>query len=161
MTISLYRLVNLSVVMAVALLSGVTSAFGQLAATATISSVPNGGNFDYTILLTDTGTTDIATFWFAWTPPGQPIEYDFLPSLPLSTSQPTGWTGLISPGFPGNSIEYYNVSGSAISHGQTGTFHFTSSDSPAQLHGVVFGVFPVTESFVLLRGSCFTRHSSF
>jgi hypothetical protein len=141
--------VRMSVVVIGMLHWGLAPAFGQLAATATISSAPNGGNFDYTIVLTDTGSTNIGTFWFAWTPPGQPIEYDFLPSLPLSASQPANWTGLISPGFPGYSIEYYaNNAGSEILPGLTGTFHFTSSDSPADLQGLAFGIFPITESFI-------------
>jgi PEP-CTERM motif len=142
------RPATISAVVAGVLLGAVTSASGDLLATATISSAPNGGDFDYTISLTDTGTTNIGTFWFAWTPPGQPIEYDFLPSAPLATSQPAGWTGLISPGFPGTSIEYYNVSGNDISPGQTATFQFTSADTPAQLQGLAFGLFPITESFI-------------
>lgn len=125
----------------------IAPAFGQLAGTATISSAPNGGNFDYTLSLTNTGTTNIGTFWFSWTPPGQPFEYDFLPSQPLSTSQPAGW--LVGPfaGFPGYSIQYYNSTGSLISPGQTATFQFTSPDSPATLQGTSFG-FPITTSFI-------------
>ena len=121
--------------------------FAQLSATATISAVPDGVNFDYTISLTNTGSSNIGTFWFAWTPPGMPIEYDFLPSSPVSTSEPTGWAGPASFGFPGYSIEYYNVSGSLIGPGQTGTFGFTSPDSPTTLQGTTFG-FPRTTSFI-------------
>ena len=69
------------------LLVGIQPALAQLSATATISSVPNGGNFDYTIALKNTGGSDIGTFWFAWTPPGMPIEYDFLPSAPSATAR--------------------------------------------------------------------------
>ena len=126
---------------------GGAACYGQLGATATISSVPDGPNFDYTVSLTNIGTVNIGTFWFAWTPPGQPIEYDFLPSSPLSSGGPTGWTGFISAGFPGYSIEYYNISGSAIGPGGTGTFTFTSHDTPAQLQGSMFG-FPNTTSFI-------------
>jgi hypothetical protein len=125
----------------------IAPAFGQLEATATISAVSNGPNFDYTISLTNIGTTDIGTFWFAWTPPGMPTEYDFLPSEPFSISQPAGWLGPASPGFPGYSIEYYNYSGSAIAPSETATFHFTSPDSPATLQGSTFG-FPNTTSFI-------------
>ena len=92
----------------------IAPAFGQLAGTATIFATPNGPNFNYTISLTNTGTMNIGTFWFAWTPPGMPTEYDFLPSAPFSISQPTGWLGPASPGFPGYSIEYYNSTGSLI-----------------------------------------------
>jgi hypothetical protein len=130
------------------LLSGVPC-YGQLAASATISAVPDGANFNYTLLLTNTGTFDIGTFWFAWTPAGQPfpIEYDFLPTSPLSADGPTGWTGFISKGFPGYSIQYYNVSGTALVAGQTDTFHFTSADSPQQLQNSTFGLANIT-SFI-------------
>jgi hypothetical protein len=125
----------------------IAPAFGELAATATISAVANGPNFDYTISLTNTGSTNIGTFWFAWTPPGMPFEYDFLPSAPFSISQPTGWLGPASPGFPGYSIEYYNSTGSLLAPGQTDTFRFSSPDSPATLQGSTFG-FPDTTSFI-------------
>ena len=125
----------------------IAPAFGQLAATATISAIPDGPNFDYTISLTNTGTMDIGTFWFAWTPPGMPTEYDFLPSAPSSISQPTGWLGPASAGFPGFSIEYYNHGGSLIAPKETATFQFTSPDSPVTLQGSSFG-FPRTTSFI-------------
>lgn len=130
-----------------ALCLAISPAFGQLAGTATIFGTPDGPNYDYTISLKDTGTTDIGTFWFAWVPPGQPIEYDFLPSQPLSTTQPAGW--IVGPfaGFPGYSIEYYNSTGSLITPGQTATFTFNSPDSPTTLQGTTFG-FPDTISFI-------------
>ncbi len=119
------------------------SASAQIALSSTV-----GANNNYTITLNNTGTTNIGTFWFAWTPPGDPVEYDFLPTAPSAANQPTGWAGLISAGFPGTSIEYYNISGSAITPGQSGTFQFTTTDSKATLQGTAFGVFPITESFV-------------
>ncbi|MEY2394427.1 MAG: hypothetical protein QOF94_772 [Acidobacteriaceae bacterium] len=125
----------------------VAPAFGQLNATATIAAIPDGADFDYTISLTNTGSSNIGTFWFAWTPPGMPVEYDFLPSAPFSISQPTGWLGPASFGFPGYSIEYYNSTGSLIGPGETATFQFTSPDSPAILQGSTFG-FPNTTSFI-------------
>jgi len=133
-----------------ALLCIVTApAFGQLSATATISAVADGANFDYTISLTNTGSSNIGTFWFAWTPPGMPTEYDFLPSAPFAISQPTGWLGPASFGFPGYSIEYNynNNTGNAITPGNTATFSFTSPDSPTTLQGTTFG-FPRTTSFI-------------
>ena len=149
MNSSSHRAVKISAIATGVLLWGLAPAFAALTGTATISSVPNGGNFDYTIILTNTGTTNIGTFWFAWTPPGQPIEYDFLPSMPLSASQPANWTGVILSGFPGYSIEYFaNNAGSAIFPGLTGTFHFTSSDSPEDLQVLVLGAFPATRSFI-------------
>jgi hypothetical protein len=126
----------------------IAPAFGQLAGTATISASPNGPNFNYTISLTNIGNVNIGTFWFGWTPPGMPIEYDLLPSVPFAISQPTGWLGPVSSnGFPGYSIEYYNSTGSLIAPGQTATFQFTSPDSPTTLQGSTFG-FPNTTSFI-------------
>ncbi len=142
-----YRMRHMWVALLAPVFLGIAPAFGALAATATIYGTPNGPNYDYTISVTDTGTTNIGTFWFAWTPPGQPIEYDFLPSLPTGMTQPAGWVGPASLGFPGYSIEYYNVSGSPITPGNTATFQFTSSDTPLQLQATTFG-FPNTTSFI-------------
>jgi hypothetical protein len=118
-----------------------------LSATATISGIPDGANYDYTVKVTDTGSSNIGTFWFAWTPPEQ-FEYDFLPNDPSTAAGPSGWIANVSDGFPGTSIEYYNSNGTALSTGQTGTFTFTTTDSPTTLQGTVFNVFPITESFI-------------
>ena len=121
---------------------------GGLSASATISATPDGPNFDYTVSLHNTSSdTAIGTFWFAWTPPGQPVEYDFLPSSPSAASAPSGWVAPISSGSPGTSIEYYNLSGSAIAPGSTGAFQFTTSDTPLQLQGTSLG-FPILTSFI-------------
>ena len=131
------------------LLAAAAPASAALSGTATISSVPSGPNFTYTIQLTNpsNSATNINTFWFAWTPPGNPIEYDLLPSTPSSPVQPNGWVGFISAGFPGTSIEFSNKTGSAIAPGSSGTFTFTTHDSPATLQGTSLG-FPITESFI-------------
>jgi len=128
---------------------GATPAFAGLSATATISSVPDGADFDYTIQLHNTSAdTPIGTFWFSWTPPDEPIEYDFLPSVPSSATGPDSWFSLISPGFPGTSIESYNYLGNNIAPGDTGTFQFTSSDSPLALQGTSILGFPILTSFI-------------
>jgi hypothetical protein len=77
--------------------------------------------------------------WFAWT--NVPVNYDFLPTLPSGVVVPSGWfTSIQHNGIPGDgySLEMYNLGGSAIGPGQTGTFQFTSSDTPAQLAGDAF-----------------------
>jgi hypothetical protein len=127
---------------------GIAPAFGALSATATISSVPDGANFDYTVQLLNTGSTPIGTFWFGWTPPGDPTDYDLLPSLPTPTGAPAGWLDPVVHTAPGYSIENYNETGSALSTGQTDTFTFTSPDSPTTLQGKQFGFIPDTESFL-------------
>jgi hypothetical protein len=115
------------------------AAYGALSASATISTGQTSAPFDYTITLTNNGTTSIGTFWFAWT--SVPINYDFLPTSPSSVTAPAGWTTLIThSGFPGDGygLEMYNLSGSAIGAGQTGLFHFTTNDTPAQIGGNAF-----------------------
>jgi hypothetical protein len=131
-------------------LSATSTSLAGLSATATIST-NSGEPHGYTINLTNTGDTDIGTFWFAWTPPGQPIEYDFLPSPANPTTFPSGWLGYDVPGFPGYSLEFYNYTGSNIAPGETGLFEFTTNDSPSTLAGTSLG-FPITTS-VIYAGS--------
>jgi len=131
-------------------LSATSTSLAGLSATATISA-NSGEPHGYTINLTNTGDTDIGTFWFAWTPPGQPIEYDFLPSPANPTTFPSGWLGYDVPGFPGYSLEFYNYTGSNIAPGETGLFEFTTNDSPSTLAGTSLG-FPITTS-VIYAGS--------
>jgi hypothetical protein len=123
-----------------------------LSASAIVSTSQTAAPFDYTITLTNNGTTTIGTFWFAWT--ATPANYDFLPTSPTNVTVPAGWTSLITHnGFPGDGygLEMYNVSGSPIGPGQLGLFQFTSPNTPAQLAGNAF--FPpnkVTTSFVYI-----------
>jgi len=126
------------------------AAFGGLLATATVSTSSTSAPYHYTISLHNSGTSNIGTFWFAWT--DTPADYDFLPSSPTVTGMPTGWIAPIShSGFPGDgySIEFYNLTGSAIAPGANATFSFASPDPPATIGGPAF--FPgnqVTTSFI-------------
>ena len=45
-----------------------------------------GGLYNYSILLQNTGTTAIGTFWYAWIP-GQ----FYLPGTPTNIQPPPGW----------------------------------------------------------------------
>ena len=57
----------------------------------------DAANYRYTIVLADTGTTSIGTFWFSWLP-GQ----GYLPSQPTFTA-PTQWSAQLTDGpLPGN-----------------------------------------------------------
>jgi hypothetical protein len=132
-------------------LSDTSISLAALSATATISTTSVSAPYDYKVNVTNTGDSGIGTFWFAWTPPGQPVEYDFLPSPGNPTTMPGGWLGYDVSGFPGYSLEFYNYSGSNIGPGQTGLFEFTSNDSPATLAGTSLG-FPITKS-VIYAGS--------
>src|SRR5205807_6570362 len=60
-----------------------------ITASATVSSQQLGpASYEYSLILKNTGTTPISTFWFAWEP-----FYDYLPSKLTSASGPAGWTG--------------------------------------------------------------------
>jgi hypothetical protein len=137
---------------ATVLLSMSAHAFAGLLASASISTSSTSAPYNYTIKLNDTGTTNIGTFWFAWT--DVPANYDFLPSSPTVTTMPSGWIAPIThSGFPGDgyAIEFYNLSGSAITPGHSATFKFTSPDSPATLAANAFIPFDkVTTSIVYI-----------
>ncbi|MDE3065947.1 MAG: PEP-CTERM sorting domain-containing protein [Verrucomicrobiota bacterium] len=115
-------------------LGAASAAFGQNGperATATLNGVQNGGLYDYTISLDNTGTVPIGTFWYAWIP-GQ----FYLPSAPASEAPPTGWTAS-TPSLGGNYSIEYSASSSAdyLQPGSSLNFDFTSSDTPATLAG--------------------------
>jgi len=135
-----------------ALLNPSGSAFAALQASGTITTPSTTSPYDYTITLHNTGTTDIGSFWFAWT--DTPLDYDFLPSSPTVTGMPNGWIAPITHGpslRDGYAIEYYNIGGSAIAPGGSATFSFSSPDSPMKLNANSF--FPadkVTTSFVYI-----------
>ncbi|HVU07280.1 MAG TPA: PEP-CTERM sorting domain-containing protein [Verrucomicrobiae bacterium] len=110
----------------------VSAASGQsqtTSASATISGVQSGANWDYTITLTDTGTTQIGNFWYAWTPDVSPFFY--LPSSELSNiSGQNGWTGT----GVGNSIQFVdNSSANALNPGDFIQLFYTASFSPTDL----------------------------
>lgn len=118
----------------------------SISASATISSQQLGdGSFQYSLSLTNTGTTPIGTYWFGWIP-----GYDLLPDAPTSVSSPAGWTG-------GQAGDYYGVgsvqwvtTSSPLQPGHTLTgFEFTSPDSPTDLNGTSFGL-PVKNSYVYI-----------
>lgn len=144
------RPIALAAVGSVAVLAG--NARASISATADLSTAQTTAPYTYTVTLHNTGTTQIGTFWFAWTL--QPREYDFLPSIPTGLVAPAGWISPISHNAtPGDlyGIEYYNVSGSAIPVGGSALFQFTSNDSPATLAGPAwFPGFNVTHSVVYI-----------
>jgi len=108
----------------------------QDAASAQISDVSlGGGEFDYTIKLTNNGTNNLETFWYSWVP-GQ----DFMPVSPTNIVTPTDWTANItnagsSDGF---AIQFLTSSSSTpapLAPGQTDVFSFESTATPAQIAG--------------------------
>lgn len=117
-----------------------------ITASSTISSQQLGPNsYQYSLSLTNTGTTPIGTFWFGWVP-----GYDLLPNAPTSVSSPAGWSG-------GEVADYYGVgsvqwvtTSSPLQPGHTlSSFEFTSPDAPSALEGTSFGL-PVKYSYVYI-----------
>ena len=121
-----------ALVAAGALLASVVSSQAQnsLSATATLSDVPAGGAFDYTLTLQNTGSVNINSFWYGW------IQGFF--DLPTAGSNlqnvqnSLGWNAINS----GNSIQFENNSGgSALTPGASMIFTFESTEIPASFVG--------------------------
>lgn len=138
------------------------STHADIGASATVTAQQAGPNsWNYSMSLTNTGTTGIGTYWFSWTP-----GYDFLPSAPTSLSAPSGWTvttpqdGYYQPYW---SIQWVNTS-SPLQPGQTlSGFNFTSPDAPSVIGGPsYFGAFtPVTQSYVYIGAPEFDPGATF
>jgi len=108
----------------------VAFAQGEMA-TGTVSGILSGGSYDYTITLDNiSGSVPIGGFWYSWTPTISPFFY--LPSVPTSSSAPTGWSSFVD----GNSIQFgANTPGNALAPGNSIEFHYVASFSPSQLTG--------------------------
>lgn len=99
-------------------------------ASATISGVLAGGSYDYTITLMNTGTYNLNGFWYGW------IQYlNDLPSIPTSAGNSLGWANTVA----GNSIQWANSTGTALAPGQSATFTFISTSTPAQMTAGIAG----------------------
>ena len=121
-------------------------------ATATISSQQlSANNFKYTLSLTNTGTTNISTFWFGWVDYANVVVYDLLPDPANTVVSPTNWVGggVNDSIYGGDSVEWYT--GTPLTPGSTVSgFSFDSPDSPATIQGTSpeFGLYPTLESEV-------------
>jgi hypothetical protein len=131
---------------------------GEISASATISSVPDGANFDYTINLTNTSTgasaDPIATFWFSWVPGA-----DFMNTAPISVTTPAGWMDVVTHGgaTDGFAIQFDSTTAANdLAPGASTSFSFVSATTPAQLAGnspsTSQGVFPELTSFAYSQG---------
>jgi hypothetical protein len=115
--------VRLTLALALGLTASALSANAQ-SASATISGVQDGANFDYTILLHNTGTTALNSFWYGW------IQFqNDLPTDPSSANNTLGWANTLD----GNSIMWQNSTGTALAAGATATFTFVDSSTPAAI----------------------------
>jgi hypothetical protein len=114
-------------------------------ASATISYTPAGANYDYTVTLFNSGTTDLNSFWYGWTQDG-----NNLPSDPTSAGNSVGWANDLD----GNSIMWENSSGTALAPDKTATFTFVSSSSPTAITTL-----PSGESVAYVNGIDFSQGS--
>src|SRR5580704_13351341 len=99
------------------------SSHGQ-SASATISDVPVSGGFDYTIILRNTGTMSLNSFWYGWTTSGNNLHSD-----PSTAANTLSWGNILDA----NSIQWVNSTGTALAPGSSGTFTFFSADSPTTI----------------------------
>ena len=94
--------------------------------------------YHYDILLKNTGTTTIGTFWFSWVP-GQ----DFMPSAPSNIAAPTFWGAATTHGGPSDGYGIQWVSSNPVYYlpaGQSLTgFSFDSAMTPSQLAAGLVG----------------------
>jgi hypothetical protein len=106
--------------------------------------------FTYNVKVTDTGTTNLETFWYAWLPPDN--FYDFLKSTPTSEVNPTGWTANLEGlknGTDNNSIQWV-TSTNPLTPGNSLTFQYTTHDNPATVTGPAAFGFPTGYSYVYI-----------
>jgi len=142
------RLAKASLLAAAFVFLGTANLHAGILATATYTSAPAGANgFQYDLTLTNTGTTTIGTFWFAWIPGA-----GFLSSAPTNVVNPTGWNDILTNASA--AIQWTSTT-SLLMPGQTlSGFMFDSQETPAQLLGTVPSGLgagdPVTTSFVYI-----------
>ncbi|HSY10331.1 MAG TPA: hypothetical protein VK840_05395, partial [Candidatus Dormibacteraeota bacterium] len=135
---------RLALAVAAGLVASTVSSHAQ-SASATISDVLVGSTYDYTISLKNTGTLSLNSFWYGW------IQFqNDLPSNPTLPANSLGWVNTLS----GNSIQWVNSTGTALAPGQSGTFTFDSTSTPAQMTAGIAG-----ESVAYVGGIDFSQNS--
>jgi hypothetical protein len=119
-----------------------------LDATATYTDTRlSNGEYQYNLMLTNTGTTTIGTYWFAWVPGA-----GFLSAKPTDVMSPAGWTEKLTA--KDSAIQW--TTHSLLSPGASlSGFSFDSTETPSQLAGVVVGSGlgagdPITTSYVYI-----------
>jgi hypothetical protein len=113
---------RLASAIAAALVASAVSSHAQ-SASATISGVPDGSVFDYTLTVLNTGSDDLNSIWYGWT---LNVGND-LTSDPTSLGNSLGWNNIPDA----NSIQWENtLGGTVLLPGQSGIFTFKSSEMP-------------------------------
>lgn len=122
------------------------AAFAALSGSATLNPTTIAGGTHYDAAVSNTGTTTIGTFWFAWIP-GQ----FYLSAVPTTITSPAGWTGSVVGNASGSSIRWQASSAASYipAGGNLSGFGFNSTNNPAFMSGnaVNFPSTPVTTSF--------------
>jgi len=133
----------------------------QTSATGVVNLVSINGSgsnqtFSYNLVVKDTGSTSIDSFWYAWVPYIGSLPdnyYNFLPHSPTAETSPTGWTPtVVGPGiFGGGYSIRWDAGSNDLAPGSTDTFGFTSPDNFATITGtdtVGFIPDPVGTSYI-------------
>lgn len=112
----------------------------------------NGSTFSYNIVLKNTGSSNINTFWYAWIPLSGTLPdnyYNFLTSDPSAETSPTGWAaGVVGPSLIGDGYSIrWEASSNPLTPGSTFDFGFTTTDNFATVTGAHFG-FPTGYSYI-------------
>jgi hypothetical protein len=124
-------------------LTGFTAAIAALAlasatarasesASAVLSASPSGGGYLDQITLTDTGSTNIGSFWYSWVP-----GVDYMSVSPTNVLTPTGWSESITHEgqSDGYAIQFVNQSGPALTAGNSlSGFSFNTTLTPTTLN---------------------------
>jgi uncharacterized repeat protein (TIGR01451 family) len=137
-TFSVSRLVQVFTV-AIACCVAAVPVRAQLQASATVTATPlNASTYRYEIVLKNTGTTTIGTFWFSWIP-GQ----DFMPSAPSNIMSPLYWSANLTHGSPADGYGIQWVSSFPVYYLPAGQsfagFSFDSAMTPSQLAAGMLG----------------------
>ncbi|HTU27270.1 MAG TPA: PEP-CTERM sorting domain-containing protein [Pirellulales bacterium] len=113
-----------------------------LASAAITAQQVSPGEYQYDITLDDIGTTNIATFWYAWVP-GE----GFLASQPTNITGPAGWTDTVTDTY---AIRWEDAATPLVAGNSLSGFQFDSSDTPSEVFGmsVAYPTTPVDTSVV-------------
>jgi hypothetical protein len=134
----------------VAVAGMVSSVHAAEIASAIISSTQlDPTDWQYDVTLTDTGTTNVGTFWFSWVP-GE----DFMGVAPADVLAPASWGDAVTHGGAGDgfAIQWVaDAAGDELTPGNSlGGFQFDSTLSPSQMAGdsPFYPGMPVLTAFV-------------
>jgi hypothetical protein len=116
-------------------------------ATATYTDISLGhGEYQYSITLSNTGSTPIGVYWLSWIPGA-----GFLSKTPTDVMSPSGWTDTLTNS--GAAIMWASSSSPLAGGAKLTGFSFDSTETPTQLAGIFMGMGkghgdPITTSYV-------------